>query len=91
MNEMSRKRHQYISASVDIHDAEVEVDIAQLDDSDIRAVMEEAHERGIGGPLDYERDYAERALEALLGKRYGAAIALLDRALYPSQVTPERV
>lgn len=77
---MRRRGHDYISLNVDIQDAEVEIDVGDLSDSDIRTILEEAGKRGLSAY--YDRDYAALAMEALMGKRYSEAIALLDRALH---------
>ena len=59
-----------------------------LDELTDEEIVAEARDRnltlGLEGDLAYSRDYVERAAEALVQKRYAEAIALLDRALFPS-------
>jgi len=52
-------------------------------------LLDECLERGLGDG-SYDRDYAARALEALLAGRVGEAVALLDRSLYPTRITKDQ-
>lgn len=64
--------------------ASVEIDISEhLEEVPTEDLLQELQEREIEGPDCYDRDYAERALTALIGGRPSEALALLDRALNP--------
>ncbi len=83
---MSR-RHRYAgSISVNTY-VDVDVNISELDDQDLLACIEEAEERGISTGQGFTRHYAELAYDALLRRRYGEAVALLDRCLRPTLPT----
>jgi len=70
-----------ISVDVEIRDI--------LDDISDDDLLDECLERGLGDG-SYDRDYAARALEALLAGRVGEAVALLDRSLYPTRITKDQ-
>lgn len=74
--------------------ATVEIDVEDyLDEVDDETLIEELRSRDIAidGIMVLNRDYAERAYHELLGKRYGAALALLERALFPTDAQPSDV
>lgn len=60
----------------------VEVDVADLEDCDLREACDEAARRGIYGHEYYNRDNAKRAYEELVGGRIQSGLAYLERALW---------
>ena len=77
---MGRRRKWLGSINVEVDLSDV---FSEITDEDMK---EECAERGIYLG-NYDRDYAERALEALLAGRVSDGIALLDQALYPRVLT----
>lgn len=63
--------------------------IDQIDDDDLIAEVRsrKLHLTLIGDVEHFDRDYVERAYEELLRGRSSDAIALLERALFPTIVT----
>lgn len=84
---MSRR---YRSGSV-----EVSVDVGDvLDEIHDDHLVSEINRRGLQVGVavsDFDRDYAERALDALLRNRAAEAAAYLEMSLRPSLPRPERV
>lgn len=70
-----------ISVDVSIEDV-----LSDISDQDL---LDECLERGLGDG-SYDRDYASRALEALVAGRVGEGIALLDRSLHPTKITKDQ-
>lgn len=77
---MSRNGQVYIDVS-DVID--------QVDDEDLidEVRSRKLHVNGLGQIEHFDRDYVERAYEELLRGRSTDAIALLERALFPTIIT----
>ena len=73
---LPRRKYRTLSIDVDIDADEV---LSQISDDE---VLEEVRLRGLGVHY-FDRDYAQRAYEALTTRRYADAEAFLDRALAP--------
>ena len=77
---MGRYRSGYVQ--IDVSDF-----IDEIDDEDL---LDEVRNRKLTAPgTHFDRDYAERALEAMTRKRWADAYALLDRALAPFPASPK--
>jgi len=86
---MTRMRRKTYGGSVSVN-VDVDVDVNEiLDEIEDDTLIEELRLRGKSpDAMNYERDYAERALSELLAGRSAAAIALLERALF--QTVPSK-
>lgn len=74
---MSHHRGLYRSGYITVDVSEF-LDAATDDD-----LVDEITDRGLSTDGTLDRDYAERALEALRQRRFAEAEALLDRAIFP--------